>query len=227
MGGVFSSSSASKPNKKIKSRQHEISEYDRAILDLKNARDRLQRYRTKLETEDAKLLEQAKAAKAARKTTRALGLLRLRKYKTEQAKGVEEQLLNVLTMVETIDSKQNEKAVLEAMKVGKDSLQKMHQETTVEDVLKLMDDIAEEHAVEQEITNILQSVPELSAEQESELEQELAAMEAEINGTTTTTTNEVPELPTAPTTALPSQQEAVQQQPAAASSKPERVAVPG
>lgn len=223
MGGVFSSS-ASKPIKAIKSRQHEISEYDRAILDLKNARDRLQRYRTKLETEDAKLLEQAKAAKAAGKTTRALGLLRLRKYKTEQAKGVEEQLLNVLTMVETIDSKQNEKAVLEAMKVGKDSLQKMHQETTVEDVLKLMDDIAEEHAVEQEITNILQSVPELSVEQESEIEQELAAMEVEINGSATT---EVPELPTAPTTALPIQPEAVPQQQVAAGSKPERVAVPG
>jgi predicted metalloprotease len=37
-------------------------------------------------------------------------------------------------MVETIDSKQNDSAILQAMAIGKDTLKKMHEETTVEDV---------------------------------------------------------------------------------------------
>jgi hypothetical protein len=195
-----------------------ISDIDRAMLDLKNARDRLQRYRKRLEIDEEKLVSQAKQAKNAGKTTRALGLLRLRKYKQQQAKDVEDKLLNVLTLVETIDSKQNEKQLLDAMATGKDALKKLHEETTVEAILDLMEQIQEEHAVEQEITDILQGVPELNPELEQQIEDELAAMEAELVGSTTA------ELPTAPITQLPTLKESV---PAPSTSKPERVAVPG
>mmetsp|Transcript_17044 Transcript_17044/g.34309 ORF Transcript_17044/g.34309 Transcript_17044/m.34309 type:complete len:100 (-) Transcript_17044:13-312(-) len=82
-----------------------ISSTDRAVLDLKNARDRLQRYRKKLEQDDARLVAQAKKARDAGKTKQAIGILRLRKYKEAQATNCENQLLNVLQMVETIDSK--------------------------------------------------------------------------------------------------------------------------
>ena len=182
----------------------EISQMDRAVLDLKNARDRLQRYRKKLEQDDAKLVAQAKKAKEAGRKEQALGILRLRKYKQAQASSCEDQLLNVLQMVETIDSKQNESQVLSALAAGKDTLKKMHQETTVDDVLELMDAVTEEIQVEREITEILQGVPELSPDQEEAVEAELAALEAEMMGEpAATTTTPLPELPTAPTTELP------------------------
>ena len=201
MGGMSSKSKAAPPRKAPPG--GEISQMDRAVLDLKNARDRLQRYRKKLEQDDAKLVAQAKKAKEAGRKEQALGILRLRKYKQAQASSCEDQLLNVLQMVETIDSKQNESQVLSALAAGKDTLKKMHQETTVDDVLELMDAVTEEIQVEREITEILQGVPELSPDQEEAVEAELAALEAEMMGEPATTTAPLPELPTAPTTELP------------------------
>mmetsp|Transcript_23045 Transcript_23045/g.48057 ORF Transcript_23045/g.48057 Transcript_23045/m.48057 type:complete len:223 (-) Transcript_23045:299-967(-) len=203
-----------------------ISDVDRAMLDLKNARDRLQRYRNKLEQDDVKLLAQAKKAKDAGRKEKALGILRLRKYKQTQAASCEEQLLNVMQMVETIDSKQNEQQVLQAMAAGKDSLKKMHEETTVDDVLDLMDSIKEEVEVEQEITSILQGVPELSPADEEAVEAELAALQAEMDAeATTTTTTTLPELPTVPSTKLPKLPDPVVNQQEA--QPVERIAVPG
>lgn len=196
----------------------QISNIDRAVLDLKNARDRLQRYRQHLEADEVKLLQKAALAKKEGKTQKALGLLRLRKYKQQQLSNVEDQLLNVLKMVETIDSKQNEGQVLDALAAGKDALKRMHEERTVEDVLDLMDAVREENEVEQEISEILQGVPSLSVEDEEAVERELEEMEKELN----------PEMPVAPKNKLP-----VQELPSVPAKKlpeqqqEERIAVPG
>lgn len=191
MGGALSKKSAPK--------KPEITGIDRAVLDLKNARDRLQKYRTKLENDEARLVQQARIARDAGKKERALGILRLRRYKQSQAAKCEDQLLNVLKMVETIDSKQNESNLLSALAAGKDSLKKMHEETTVDDVLNLMDEIKEEIEVENEITEILSGVPTLSAADEEAVEAELLALELEVNG--------IPdariELPNVPSNKLP------------------------
>lgn len=209
---------SSKPKKR---KAVQITAIDRTVLDLKNARDRLQKYRTKLARDEERLLLQAKKYKESGRTDTALSILRLKKFKEQQAKSCEDQLLNVLQMVETIDSKQNDAVILNAMKSGKDTLQSMQQETTVEDVLDLMEDIADAHATEQEITDILSGVPELSVEAEAAVEQELEQLQAELSGTTTTV-----DLPTVPTHKLPEVVvPAAQQVPQ--STEPERVAVPG
>jgi charged multivesicular body protein 6 len=168
-----------------------ISNVDRTILDLKNARDRLKRYKERLELDEQKLVSRAKAAKDAGQTKTALNLLRLRKYKQNEVTAVESQLLNVLQMVQTIDSKQNETQVLDALRVGKETLQKMHEEVTIDDVVRLMDDIAEENEVEREISDILAAVPGLSAEDENAVEAELEALAQEMQ------TNSM-SIPTAP-----------------------------
>lgn len=191
----------------------EISAVDRAVLDLKNARDRLRQYRKKLEQDDAKLVAQAKKARDAGKKQQALGILRLRKYKEVQATNCENQLLNVLQMVETIDSKQNEAQVLSALAAGKDTLKKMHEERTVDDVLDLMDAVREEIEVEQEINQILQGVPTLSPEDEEAAIAELQALEGEKI-----------ELPIAPTGGVPKIE--VRKE-TAEEPKETRVAVPG
>lgn len=213
MGGM-----SSKP-KKVPTPQ--ISDMDRAVLDLKNARDRLHKYRKKLELDDAKLVAQAKKARDAGKKQQALGLLRLRKYKQAQATNCESQLLNVLQMVETIDSKQNEKQVLSALAAGKDTLKQMHEETTVEDVLDLMDAVREEIEVEQEINQILEGVPTLSPADEEAVAAEMEALAAEMNGTATTTV--LDDLPVAPQTKLPDIKVPEKKEPQAET----RVAVPG
>lgn len=177
MGGK----SSKPPVKKIPPKG-KISDIDRAVLDLKNARDRLQKYKAKLEVDEQKLLIKAREAKEAGHTTTALNLLKLKRIKNRDYESVNTQLLNVLTLVETISSKQNEQEVLSAMRTGKDALQKLHEATTVDDVLELMDQITEQNELEQEISQVLSGVPALSPSDEETVEAELAAMEADLTG---------------------------------------------
>lgn len=204
----------------------QISEIDRAVLDLKNARDRLQKYKTKLEIDEQKLLTKAKQAKEAGNNTTALNLLKLKRMKNRDYDSVNTQLMTVLTLVETISSKQNEKEVLSAMRTGKDALQKLHEETTVDDVLELMDQITEQNELEHEISEVLSGVPALSASDEETVEAELASLEAELTGTT-----KLPDVPTiaplpdVPTNAL-QETEAVPSAIDGVVTSPSRVAVP-
>jgi charged multivesicular body protein 6 len=172
-----------------------ITTVDRAILDLKNARDRLQKYRAKLELEEVKLTQRAREAKEAGRTQQALGLLRLKKFKSRGTENVEAQLLTVLQMVEAIDSRRNDVQMLGALRAGKDALAQLQKETTVEDILDLMDQIQEQHEVEKEVAEILSNVPPLSADDEALVEAELEALEAEMT--------KVENLPEVPTTKLP------------------------
>jgi len=101
----------------------------------------------------------------------------------------------VFTLI--LDSKQNEREIFAALKTGKDALQKMHQETTIDNVLELLDQVHEENQVEVEINQILQDVPSLSVEDEAAVEAELEALQA-------SSLHEPPlELPSVPSTKLP------------------------
>ena len=154
MGGILSkkeSKSKSTPNRTGGT----ITPLDRAILDLKNSRDRLTKYRTKLESDSNKLASRAKQLHAEQKTTYALQLLRLRKHKLQEVNRVEEQLGNVLRMVDTISEKQNEQEVIVAMQRGKDALQILHDQMGIDDVLNLMDEIRDQDEVEKRINEVL------------------------------------------------------------------------
>lgn len=204
-----STTSKQAPENKAPSRT--ISAADRATLDLKNARDRLQKYKSRLEQDDAKIITRAKKAKAEGNTKAALNLLKIRKLKTREVETIEAQLLNVLQMVQTIDSKQNEVQVLAAMKKGKDALKRMHEETTVEDVLNLMDEIQEQNELEQEMNDILvgANVSSLTVEDDAAIEAELAALMGVVSTPEKATEDQLPvapdsqPLPQAPSTKLP------------------------
>jgi charged multivesicular body protein 6 len=204
--GSYSSKSKTPPEAPMTKSKIIITDRDRAMLDLKNARDRLQRYRTKLLLDDEKLIEKAKHAKAAKQTTVALNLMRLHQYKQQQYENCNTQLLNILQMVETIDSKQNDLAVIQAMKAGKQTLQQIHEEISIDSLLQLMDEIQEQHDTEQEISDILQqNIPQLAnLIDEAAVEAELEALQASMM------MDSLPEAPTeslvpeAPTHALPS-----------------------
>mmetsp|Transcript_25955 Transcript_25955/g.37217 ORF Transcript_25955/g.37217 Transcript_25955/m.37217 type:complete len:244 (-) Transcript_25955:3935-4666(-) len=158
-----------------------ISATDRAILDLKNARDRLSKYKTNLQRDEKKLSQRAKELHANGQTNMAIQLLKLRRYKLKEVEQVESQLMNLWQLVETINSTQNEQEVVKAMKVGKDALEKMHKELTVDDVLELMDDIKEQHDIESEISTIIgNGVTTFTALDDSEIEAEMVALEKEV-----------------------------------------------
>jgi len=205
--GSYTSKEATPPSRR-RGPPPAISATDRAMLDLKNARDRLQKYKKRLDQDDAKITARAKKAKADGNTKAALGLLKIRRLKTREVETIEAQLFNVMQMVQTIDSKQNEVKVLAAMKEGKDALQRMHEETTVDDVLNLMDEIQEQNELEQEMNDILvgANVSCLTMEDDAEIEAELEALMGIQQPTTAEPLPVAPDtqpLPQAPSTKLP------------------------
>lgn len=233
MGGAFSSSNSNNNNNAKKAAanrsmaQSQITDVDRAVLDLKNARDRLTKYNNDLETSIEKLIQRAKAAKEAKRMPTALGLLRLKKYKQAQVENVQTQLLNVHQLIGTIDSQQRNAQIVQSMKAGKEALAQLHKETSVDEVLNLMDEISEQVEVEQEINEIINgAVPSLTADQEEAVEAELAALAAEMEGTTTEIKAEdlVNTLPLAPGHTLP---EVVEPEKKPEEKKPERVPIAG
>lgn len=80
-------------------------------------------------------------------------------------------------MISNIQSKEQEKEIILALREGKDALKKLHEENTLEDVLKLMDEVEEQNEIERQVNDILnQTGEELNAFEEEELERELQAM---------------------------------------------------
>jgi hypothetical protein len=132
-----------------------ITPLDRAILDLKNSRDRLSKYRAKLNLDAAKLASRAKDLHADGNTSYALKIMKLRKYKLQETDRVEEQLMTLLRMVDMISEKQNEGEVIQAMKRGKNALQILHDQIGIDDVVNLMDDIHDQDEVEKRIDEML------------------------------------------------------------------------
>ncbi|KAL3774817.1 hypothetical protein ACHAWO_010351 [Cyclotella atomus] len=202
MGGIISKESKSKSKQP---KGGTITPLDRAILDLKNSRDRLTKYRSKLEADSSKLATRAKSLHAEGKTTYALHLLRLRKYKLQETDRVDEQLITVLRLVEKISEKQNEQEVIIAMKRGKDALQILHDEMGLDDVLDLMDDIRDQDEVEKKINEILGSeglrvVDEMG---EEDILMELEQLEEEVRLESETKDETTESLPAVPTKPLP------------------------
>jgi hypothetical protein len=105
------------------------------------------------------------------------------------------------------------------MRSGKNALQKLHQETSVEDVLELMEQIQEQAEAEREISAILGNVPALSTADEAEVEAELEALTASLHPKPQVTET----LPDVPTTKLP---ELKAPEKEATTTTPGKVAVP-
>jgi charged multivesicular body protein 6 len=202
MGAFSSKSNAAQTS----AAANKISSVDRTMLDMKNTRDRLYRYRSQLERDRERLLQQAQAQKLLNNKTRALGLLRLKKYKQTLLDSVEEQLFTLQQIMSTIDSKQNEQQLLTVLKAGKDCLKELHSQFNVDQVLDLMSEVQETLETEQEINQILSQVPELSPDQEEDAQAELDALMKEMIAETPDNLPQVPSdkpLPDAPTTKLP------------------------
>lgn len=198
--GSYISTSTSKPKKSAPGGT--ITAADRAVLDLKNSRDRLGRFRKKLEMDQEKLLERAKKSQKEGNKSMAMHLMKLRKHKISEVTNVENQLLTIYEMVDKIAGKENELEIMKAMDEGKNALEYLHREMSVDDVLHLMDEIEEQSEVEHQINEILRQGAGLSSIDESAIEDELAAMEMELQKEKGGEIQE-PNLPVVATGALP------------------------
>lgn len=109
------------------------------------------------------------------------------------------------TQVINLESAAQNAATFQAMKTGTAAMKKMREETKVEEVDDLMDEIKEEMEMADEISNALAQPVDLLATDEDDL---LAELEQEMEAEDVTEQLLEPmkkmELPTVPSTALPS-----------------------
>ena len=167
--------------------QNQVSPKDRAILDLKNARDNLKRAKLKVEADESKLLVRAQAAMKSGDKRSAVMLMKLRKHKTKQVSTVESQLLTVYELTQSIEFESQQVQIFDALKKGKDALKVLHEEINAESVIELMDEIADQNEVEKEINEVFSRGASWNSIDEDELAEDMRALELEVNG--------VPDLP--------------------------------
>ncbi|KAI1008160.1 hypothetical protein K3495_g55 [Podosphaera aphanis] len=173
-----------------------ISAQDKAILDMKNQRDRLHQYQKRITVLTDREKEIAKAMLAQGDKRKALLALRRKKYQESLLAKTDSQLEELQKLTCSVEFALVQKDVLFGLEQGTHVLNSIHKEMGgIEHVEKLMGDTADAIAYQQEVSNLLAS--QMTNQDEDEVEDELAALEAEAAGAP---------LPTVPTKELPRQE---------------------
>ena len=204
MGNAFG-----KKKKKSKKNRGGITAQDRAVLDLKNARDKLRRFQATLDAESAQLTKRAAQLLRDGKKDRALLTLKFRRFRQDKANAVDGQLLRLEDMVSAIRWEERQSEVVTALREGNEALKALHED--MGDVSALMDETRDQLEMEREVSALLSG----DTADDSELLKELDAMAAP--------SLDLPAAPSSlPAAALPAAPSSVP----AAPRRPERVAVP-
>lgn len=148
MGGLFSKGT----KKKQESR---VTDQDRAVLELKNQRDKLKQYQKKIGVQIEKDRQVAKQLLKDGKKDKAKLLLRKKKFQETQIEKMDGQLDNIEKMVHDLEFAQIENEVLKGLKKGNESLKKLHQIFSLEDVERIMDETRDAVEYQQEIDDLL------------------------------------------------------------------------
>ncbi|KAL6853258.1 hypothetical protein J3F83DRAFT_764672 [Trichoderma novae-zelandiae] len=196
-------------------KQSKITDQDKAILDMKIQRDRLHQYQRRITILTDKETDIAKQMLAKGDKKRALLALRRKKYQETLLSKTDAQLEQLEKLTASVEFAQIQKDVVFGLQQGTKVLSEIHAEMGgIEHVEKLMGETADAIAYQNEISEMLGT--RITAQDEEEVEDELAALEAEMSGVKQ-------KLPTVPNARLP-----VSERPAdaeAQESRPERQAM--
>lgn len=109
-------------------------------MDLKNVRDKLRRFRGRLETESKKLELNAKELIKMRQKNRALLCLKLKRFKEKELDGIDVKLMNIMTLIQDVEWASINLSVFSAIEAGTKELNRIHEERTLEDVEALLEE---------------------------------------------------------------------------------------
>ena len=148
MGGLFSKKHDKKPESRV-------TEQDRAVLQLKQQRDKLKQYQKKINVQIEKDRTVAKQLLHDGRKDKAKLMLRKKKFQESLLEKTDGQLDNIDRMVNDLEFAQVESQVVQGLKVGNESLKKLHQLLSLDDVEKIMDETREGIEYQQEIDDLL------------------------------------------------------------------------
>ncbi|TKS89410.1 Charged multivesicular body protein 6 [Collichthys lucidus] len=185
-----------------KKKQSRVTEQDKAVLQLKQQRDKLRQYQKRIHLQLEKERRLAKQLLKDGKKEKALLLLKKKRYQDQLLDKTENQIGNLERMVQDLEFAQIEKKVIDGLKVGNECLKKMHEVMSIEEVERILDETQDSIEYQRQIDEMLAG----SLTQEDE-DAVLAELEAITQGDA--------ELPDVPSDELP-------EVPAASEEKPER-----
>lgn len=183
MGNLFS--------KKEHKKESRVTEQDKAILQLKQQRDKLKQYQKKINERIGKDREVAKALLKDGKKEKAKLLLRKKKFQETLLEKTDGQLENIERMVNDLEFAQIESQVVQGLKTGNESLKKLHRLMSLEDVEKIMDETRESIDYQREIDELLSGA--LTQQDEDDVLAELDSITQE--NLPEVPRDELPELP--------------------------------
>ncbi|TQV94780.1 hypothetical protein V2A60_005794 [Cordyceps javanica] len=158
-----------------------VTAQDKAILDLKIQRDKLQQYQRRITTLTDKETDIARQMLAKGDKPRALLALRRKKYQQGLLAKTDAQLAQLEQLTSNVEFAQIQKDVVFGLQQGTKVLQEIHREMGgLEHVEKLMGETADAIAYQNEVSEMLGG--RISNQDEDEVEDELAAMEAQVRG---------------------------------------------
>jgi charged multivesicular body protein 6 len=166
----------------------------RAILDMKNQRDRLQQYQKRITRLTDRETAIAKECLAKGQKPKALLALRRKKYQESLLLQTDQQLEQLQKLTSDVEFASVQKDVVFGLKQGTAVLKQIHAEMGgIENVEKLLGENADAIAYQKEVGELLRG--QMSNEDEDEVEDELEALEKEVLGVREP---EIPNLPSAP-----------------------------
>lgn len=185
MGGIFG-------KKKPESR---VTEQDKAVLQLKQQRDKMKQYQKKIQIQLEKERELAKKLLKDGRKDKAKLLLRKKKFQEGLLEKTDGQLDNIERMVHDLEFAQIESKVVQGLKSGNEALKKMHELMSIEDVERIMDETAEAVEYQQEVDAILAGG--LSSQDEDDVLDELNEMiKSSLPQATEAEDMQLPDVPT-------------------------------
>ena len=154
-------------------------DYDRAMLDLKVARDKVRKYQNMLDNESEVLRAKARELAKAGKVESAKTVLRAKKRKELMVEKAEKMLNNVQQQIDSMEQAKMSMEVMNELKATNDVLKQMNEMMPVEEVERLMDE-NEEHA--ERLREVQDALTRDMSPQEIEVaDEEYEALLAEIN----------------------------------------------
>ena len=182
MGNLFSRKPKTPPSR--------VTEQDKAILELKSQRDNLKTYRKRIELNLERERQVAKQLLKDGKKDRALVLLKKKRFQEQLTDRTTTQLDNIERMVHDLEFAQVEMKVLDGLKAGNESLKKMHQMISLEEVEKILDETKEAVEYQQEIDRLVSG---------SLSDMDMTEIESELDQILEDLVEEQPNLPEVPT----------------------------
>lgn len=156
---------------KPKKHRSRVTEQDKAVLQLKQQRDKLKQYQKKIQVTLDKERELAKKLLQENKKDKAKLLLRKKKFQEQILQQTDQQLENLEKMVYDLEFAVIEAQLLEGLTTGNAALKKIHDVMSIEDIERILDETQEAVEKQREIDAVLSGA--LSMQDEDDVLAEL------------------------------------------------------